>query len=148
MGLWTKISQLQWNTFIDLYTEFPEAVSVFWLQRSHISVRGRLHWWNLRNHNKGLVTSSTNLWLLCCHTEEDNQWLYLRELAALMNSEMTPVSGLCWVLHLALPLIGSHLREVQNEDRFLPCNLFGNLNSGAKPIDGLSSPLISFRFLL
>lgn len=53
----------------------------------------------IRNHGRRLVTSWANLWLLHCQTRNENQCPWLRELAALLNSEMTPVSGLHWVLH-------------------------------------------------
>lgn len=63
---------------------------------------------HLRPTLKTVVTSGANLWLLHCHIKNENQCVWLRELAALLNSEMTLVSGLHWVLHL----IASSLREM------------------------------------
>lgn len=63
-----------------------------------------------------VVTSGANLWLLHCHIKNENQCVWLRELAALLNSEMTLVSGLHWVLHL----IASSLREMRRHLSLFP----------------------------
>lgn len=47
----------------------------------------------------GLVTSWANWWLLLYQTKNENQCPWLRELAALLNSEMTPVSASPRLLH-------------------------------------------------
>lgn len=53
----------------------------------------------IRSCSGGLVTSWANLWLLLYHTKNENQCPRLRELAALLNSEMTPVSASHRLLH-------------------------------------------------
>lgn len=66
----------------------------------------------LRPTLRTLVTSPANLRLLHCHIKNENHCLWLRELAALLNSEMAPVSGPHWLLHSKVHLIASASREM------------------------------------
>lgn len=67
----------------------------------------------LRPTLRTVVTSRANLWLLHCHIKNENQCLWLRELAALLNSEMTPVSGPHWLQRLKVHFIAPPSREMR-----------------------------------
>lgn len=81
------------------FTLLPVAYPCKYIMTLTVHTDKRTHTEFIRNQGRGLVTSWANLWLLHCHTKNENQWPWLRELAALLNSGMTLVSGLHWVLH-------------------------------------------------
>lgn len=89
---------LHWITFVSsaviLYSVTCKRIYVYTTRVKGVYTQTKC----IKRNGRGLVTSWTNLWLLHCHTMNENQCPWLRELAALMNSEMTLVSGLHWVL--------------------------------------------------
>lgn len=87
-----EYTRLMWmNQFI-----FLSPIFRMWKRQRNLPL------WHLHQEHLTLETSATswaNLWLLHCHTTNENQCLWRWEVAALLNSEMTLVSGSRWVLH-------------------------------------------------
>lgn len=96
----------------------------------------------IRNHSRGLVTSWANLWLLHCHIKNENQCSGLRELAALLNSEMT-LECVAFGLALKGPVnrISSE-RDIAQGQGF-PCRQVVNVNWGDKAAELSLYPILT-----